>query len=316
MHDQVAQLPDRSRTIEEVVARTLLIPGRHRDFDVPRAMLAKAYAIDAELLADLLDAGLPHQGGGEELRLNSFDLENVTVELELNCPNWMLMKTLARAFDGELGKDSSSAYAFRTTGRCPEPGHPGECEFAPSAMLDATPGSGEVTWDSPLSFTRRVRLPEEEYWFDDTARALFEPVHRLTFHLLPHELSTDVGFARETGLADCRLASHVLLAETRDAGAEVRGASGLIMAAPFPLQHMWIEVRTADGWTAADPFFLRTLAGWRILDPRVWPEHRSPRRIYWPIDGAPAPEDIVLVTHRGERASSSSRIVNWQPQQP
>ncbi|MFD9596424.1 hypothetical protein ACFWA9_27280 [Kitasatospora sp. NPDC059973] len=311
MDHQAHPRPEHGTAVTEVVDRILRVPDGHRGFTVPQASLQKVYGVSGDLLEQLLDAGLPHGGTGEERRYDVLDLENVTVELELNSPNWMLMKTLGRAFDGELGR-SRNEYRFRTTGRCPEPGHPGACDFAPSVMLDAASGSGEVTWESPVSFVRRITLPAEEHWFGDTVLPLFTSVERLVFHLLPHDLSTDVGFARETGLADCRLAGHVLLDEAAGTGVRIRGASGLIMSAPFPLQHMWVEIEVDGRWTAADPFFLRTLARWRIVDSRQWPAHRSPGRIYWAIDGAPAPQDITLVTHRGERALSSSRIVDWQ----
>ncbi|MED7952568.1 hypothetical protein [Streptomyces sp. BE303] len=311
MDQQADVRPESGTAVEEVVERILRVPDGYRGFTTPQAALQKVYGVPGELLELLLDAGLPHRGSGDERRFDVFDLENVTVELELNSPSWMLMRTLGRAFDGGLGR-SRNEYRFRTTGRCPEPGHSGACDFAPGSMLDAATGSGEVTWDGPASFVRQITLPDEEYWFDDSVLPLFASVDRLFFHLLPHALSTDVGFARETGLADCRLAGHVLLDEAGGTGVRVRGASGLIMSAPFPLQHMWVEVEVDGRWTAADPFFLRTLARWRIVDSRAWPAHRSPRRIYWAVEGAPAPQDIAMITHRGERASSSSRMVDWQ----
>lgn len=300
-------------TTAQVVERARRIPDRYREFDVPSDTVLKVYRVPRPLLDELLDLGHPHRGRGGEQRFDVFDLENLTNALEINAPNWVLMRALGHTYDRDIGR-IDDAYRLQVTARCPEPGHAGDCDVAPGRLLVPAPEEADdLSCEPPSTVVRRVTLPAEEYYFEDSVLPLFEPAAQLTFYLIPTDLSTDLGFAAETGLADCRLANRLLLDRARRLVVEARIASGLIMAAPLPLRHMWIEVRVGDRWIAADPFFIRTLTRWRIISPQEWPLRRSPQRIYWPIAGSPLPEDMSLLTHRGAEVRGSARIANWRP---
>ncbi|WP_329571944.1 hypothetical protein [Kitasatospora sp. NBC_01266] len=299
-------------TTAQVVGRALRIPDRYREFDIPWDTVLTVYRVPRPLLDELLDLGLPHRGRGEERRFDLFDLENLTTALEINAPNWVLMRALGHTYDRDIGR-TDDAYRLQVTARCPEPGHAGDCDVAAAPLLLPAPEEADdLRYEPPSTIVRRVALPADEYYFEDSVLPLFEPAEQLTFYLIPTDLSTDLGFAAETGLADCRLANRLLLDRARRAVVESRIASGLIMAAPLPLRHMWIEVRVGDRWIAADPFFIQTLTRWRIISPHKWPVRRSPRRIYWPIAGSPLPEDMSLATHRGSKVRGSARITNWR----
>ncbi|MER5352892.1 hypothetical protein ABT093_21490 [Kitasatospora sp. NPDC002551] len=303
------------QTTAQVVERTRWIPDRYRNFEVPSDMVLTVYRVPRPLLDELLELGFPHRDRDGERWFDVFDLENLTNALELNAPNWLLMRALGHTYDRDLGR-FDDAYHLQVTARCPDPGHPGDCEFGPGRLLLPAPGEADgLHRTSPGAFVRRVTLPADEYHFDDSLLPLFESAARLTFHLIPTDLAGDLGFATETGLADCRLANRLLLDHARRSAVECRIASGFVMAAPLPLRHMWIELRVGGHWIAADPFFIGTLTRWRIISPRDWPLRRSPRRIYWPVTGAPLPEDMALLTHRGADLRGSARITNWRQAQ-
>lgn len=107
-------------------------------------------------------------------------------------------------------------------------------------------------------------------------RILFDAAGELTFHFLPEELSEDLGFLRETGLANCYSAGRHLAALGTEAGLARRPAFGLFVSPPFSNRHAWIEIAVDGRRLPTDPFFVRTLTEWGLLDPQAWPPHRAP----------------------------------------
>jgi hypothetical protein len=105
----------------------------------------------------------------------------------------------------------------------------------------------------------------------------------MQFHLLPEALRGDTAFARQTGLADCKVAAMVLHEAAVDAGFESRIAAGYVLTGPYATWHAWFELRQDHEWVVADPFFIRSLHRWNGLDTGVWSTKQSPRAVYWRI---------------------------------
>jgi hypothetical protein len=181
------------------------------------------------------------------------------------------------------------------------PGDRSGCSLDPDVRGAAVPGS--VTETAPGEFTLVPRLEHVRHVFDDSYSWISELAESVRFHLLPRSLQQDLSFLRETGLADCRLAALFLATEASGRGARVRKAEGLILGRPYASWHAWIEVDVHGRWIAADPFFLRTLAGWGVIDCRIWPPNRSPHPLLWHLhgdyvpllrrNGVPLPPDAV-----------------------
>ncbi|MDW6059287.1 hypothetical protein SAZ11_16280 [Streptomyces sp. FXJ1.4098] len=132
---------------------------------------------------------------------------------------------------------------------------------------------------------------------------------RLEYYLVPDELRDDVGFVRETRLADCRAGTTYLARVAEDAGAAVRPAGGLLLAGAFPLPHAWLEVRRGDRWLPADPYYLISMAGYGLLDGERWPPHRSVAGTVWKICGPYADLCFLATASDGRPVKTSVRIL-------
>ena len=69
----------------------------------------------------------------------------------------------------------------------------------------------------------------------------------------------------------------------REAGYSVRSQTGLFMVSPFPVAHCWLEVEIDAEWVPIDPLLLEAFSHWGIIDPLVWPPHRSPAAVLFPV---------------------------------
>lgn len=151
---------------------------------------------------------------------------------------------------------------------------------------------------APQHFETHVLLPAGRAFHFDLStlqQRLVTEVRRFEFHHVPDELTRDLAFLADTGITDCRLATHFLYTRGRELGLDIRKAAGIFLSRPFSNLHCWIELKAAGGWHAADPFFLTALSRWGLLDPMEWPVNRSPRGAYWKLGTELEP----YVTHQG-----------------
>jgi hypothetical protein len=295
---------------ERMVHRVCAVPDRFRVFSVPGPEVMRQFGLDDELLASLLDLGLPHRGAGPDRRLDPLDLENIGSGLGLMSPQEIIRRRWARSLRA-VRQESSGAYQLRISWSCPWPGHPGPCRFTAGPRLSVlVPGVD----DGSLGGTVLTGLSEPLRCAHDFGPG-FAPVvaaaRRLVFHRLPPELVTDLGFLAETGMADCQLGNRHLMLVAREHGFDVRSAAGFFIGAPFPARHVWFEVRSCDQWIPADPFFLDTLARWGVLSAEDWPLDHSPRNVLIRLEatdsiGAP------LVLH-GDQPAPVTVVARWTP---
>lgn len=294
--------------VKTIIDRVLQVPTRYRGFRISLDQARQLYAIQDDLLAELLDLGLPHRGSGPGQMFNGVDLENIGNALGLRFPGWRMLRMLAITFGG-LRDPAGITYRIRAVNKCPTPKHDGSCDIAPSPMLG---NSGAQILECDASgVTADVRLPDVRQSIAATVEPLIRLAGGLTFHNLPNELSRDIGFAMNTGLADCRLSTAVLVANGDRIDRPLRAASGMIMSVPFIMRHTWVEINVAGDWLSIDPFFLIALARWRIIDPLVWPADTPIGHIYWPLAGDSSGDHFLTVDH-GVRSQAIARILNWR----
>lgn len=294
---------DDEATLRAAVERVLRVPGSSRRFDQTPAHAARVHRIGPQLMERLLDLGLPHAGAGDERLFDTLDLENIGLALRIG-PRWRVLLPWAAAF-AEAERIGGADYTLTVNAGCPVPERRHSCDFAMHPNLLAAVGEARET--APGSYTLPVAGGTgEPYFFGGEFTALVAAVRPLTFHIVHPQLAADLGFLRETQLADCRLATAYLLALGREHGLPVRMRSGLLSAIPYPVWHAWVDFGTAEGWQAADPFFVLALQRWGVLDAERWPPNRSVRGLVWPL----GTEHFALVRHGRQVDGVPTTVVN------
>lgn len=211
-------------------------------------------------------------------------------------------RTLAmRGWANSLRATSGAAagsFEVEVRAHCPQPGHPGECEYTRSEALRSLAGYTPAAASDTGQLRHRVARPMTEGRLPDALASLFRP---LRFHLLPEPLRADLGFLAETNLADCDLAALYLTREAGRLGLAARYSYGFFLAAPYSIIHTWTEVLDGGEWHAFDPHLLNLLGDWSLLDPEEWPPHRS----IGSCTARVSDHDVWLTTHHGACAPLS-----------
>lgn len=261
----------------EALDKVLRIPDTYRIFSVLEASVSRRYGVSADLLVELLDLGLPNVHSSSNRVFDARDLDNIGIGMQLMSPRWLALQRWANAFSGTVAMTTNKVIGIYA--ECNE-SHSGEpCRFTIDAALRDNPHVAHIVEQND-EFLISLQIPPVN---TPLSRSVSPIVHRageLTFYLLCNELASDVGFARDTGLADCRLASMELSRTGHEAGIRTRPASGLFAATPFPSRHAWIQVESGTEWISLDPFLLSTMARWRIIDPSEWPPSRPPSALF------------------------------------
>jgi hypothetical protein len=296
--------------VQETVAAIRTVPDRFRHFTVDWQKARRHYFFREDLLTRLLDSSMPHVGTGTDRRFDPLDLENAGLALRLNTPR----RTAMRWWRGEMAADQVGGERLCDMRIAPELSVASIEDVILDERVMRSAVAGSVDRDPQGVFELQVRLDNNPFYFDPEFAELFAEVSEFRFHLLPEPLEHDLGYVRQTGLADCRLATHFLVGKGRERGICVRSSDGLFLAGPYGTSHTWIELRIDDVWIPADPFFLRVLAGWGFVDPAGWPALRSPRFVLWRLDS----QYVPLLRHLGQviptrAAISSVQITGGDP---
>lgn len=297
--------------IQVVMSRLREVPDAYRRFVEGPPEARRRFGLGADLLAQLIDLGLPHRGRGQDLRLDALDLENIGTGLGLKSPQTMAMRQWKQALAGRRRQERGTCMVT-VKWQCPEPGHRDGCDFALSDLFAPVRRVEEQCEPTQGSVVLVAEPGHHAFRFGAEFRAVLAAAAKLTFYKLPPELADDLSFVRRTGLANCRLACLHLLHTAAATGVNARPAAGLFLGALFPFRHIWIEVEVGGRWVAADPFFLETLRSWRVVDGEDWPVDQSPRDILWRLRSAPS-IDEPFVTHRG-RETPVSVSAQWTPE--
>lgn len=297
------------RRLADLLSRVVTVPDQHRNFVISLEEAFRGFGLDGDLVGAALDLGLPHRGGGADLRLDPLDLENIGSGLALASPQRAAVTRWARALS-EVVRDQHGTYELRISWRCPDPGHPGVCSYDTAPLGSAL----RISRSSDGTATGTVDPLCEAHDFGPDFTPVVAATQELIFHRIPRGLAEDIGYLRETGLADCRLATRHLIGVARSLGMTVRPASGFFLGTPFPARHVWFEVRSGDRWVPADPFFMRTLAQWGVVRPEDWPLDRSPRNVLWRLSSSVS-VNVPLVTH-GDHIAPTGVVARWVPHAP
>ncbi|MGY0057646.1 hypothetical protein ACWY4P_13960 [Streptomyces sp. LZ34] len=305
----------REQAVKDVLERAARIPHRFRRFEVSAETAARVHRIDEALLGEALDLGLAYEGSGADRRFDDLDLKNLGLGLRIPSPAWLQVRLSAQPFNAAAVR--TATYRTRFQGRVA-----GVLEPSPQLMSGVVDGTlrrmGPDVFEADIHVPADENAPAEDAAAAaaaaadaaDCARELgpvLPEAARLEYYLVPGELRDDVGFVRETRLADCRAGTTYLVRVAADAGAAVRPAGGLLLAGAFPLPHAWLEVRRGDRWLPADPYYLVSMAGYGLLDGERWPPHRSVAGTVWKICGPHA--DLWFLAGDGRPAKTSVRIL-------
>ncbi|MDX3231463.1 hypothetical protein [Streptomyces sp. ME19-01-6] len=302
----------RERAIQDVLERAARVPHRFRRFEVKAETAARVHRIDEALLDQALDLGLAHEGSGADRRFDDFDLKNLGLALRIPSPAWLQVRLSAQPYNAAAV--NTATYRTRFQGRRVS----GVLEASPQLAAGVVDGTlrrmGPDVFEADLHASAGENAPDADEGAADCTRELgpvLPEAARLEYYLVPDDLRDDVGFVRETRLADCRAGTTYLAHVAAEAGAGVRPAGGLLLAGAFPLPHAWLEVRRGDRWLPADPYYLVTMAGYGLLDGERWPPHRSVVGTVWKICGSYA--DLCFLSSDGRAVKTSVRILRRSP---
>lgn len=199
-----------------------------------------------------------------------------------------------------------ATYVVTVEPNCPPQAHSGPCVIESAPQLAEQPSFSRLP-EGEIVLTRHVRRrPARVYTEACELSGLAGPIR---FHLLPDELSADIGFLRETGLADCGLASRYLVQEAAALGLTARRSFGLFVAAPYSTPHHWFDLHLDGDWVPFDPHLLNALTGWGLLQAGEWPSHRSIGDAVWHLGD----EEFQIARHSGMSASISYRTQVGDP---
>ncbi|MFC5833564.1 transglutaminase domain-containing protein [Nonomuraea insulae] len=289
--------------LERVTECVRRIPDSYRQYSVPAAKARSFFRIPPDVLEGLLDLGLPRGAGGNDMTFDEHDLKSIVFLLRLPSPQLIAFRAMSDA----LERSATGLPARRTVNiqaRCPNPGHEGPCDFELSAKAKRHPDVTEIRRVDPRHFAVELLLPGRDptyFCFTPEQEQLAREVRRMEFLYIPFDLNDDLAFLADSGLADCRLATHFLYTRGRELGVPVRRAAGLFLSKPFSNRHFWVEFKHEGQWLPADPFFLPVLQRLGMLDGSRWPQHRSPLDALWKLDADP---DKPLITHRAGAPAS------------
>jgi hypothetical protein len=290
-----------------------MIPDQYRLYTESLGDAGQVHQISEELLEQLLDLGLPCRADPSGYRFDRKDLENVGLALRLPSPRYLAMQWWSRSLEVDVPAQRRK-FSLRMSPKCPNPGHSGPCTFAVSSHVAAAAVPGSlVTTRAGKSTVQAVdvSIDNRAMTFDGVYSDLFDRLDALTFHIIPAAMPTETAFARETGLADCQIAARLLVEEAAEVGLRARPASGFFMAYPFPMRHVWVEFWLSDSWWPADPFLLRWLDKWGIVDGERWPVYRSPAGLLWRLDTTEL--ILVPVIYHGAKAVDCSLVMRKNP---
>lgn len=281
------------------------IPDSLRKFTESTERVRRFYRIPDEVFDKFLDLGLPHRPGtGGEAFFDNMDLRNIVLVLGVPSPQKTALKALSRA----LIEGSNPEKIQRTVnvqGKCPDPGHDGSCEFKLAAAVRNNPNVTAVRERAPHHFEIDLTLTAvgvHHLDFSAAHQKLADEISRISYHHIPFSLHTDLEFLAKAQIADCRLAAYFAEHRARELGIEVRGSSGLALSRPFSNRHFWTEFKLGDKWVPIDPFYLKVLSRWGVLNEPDWPPNRALLGALWRLE-FDHPDD-ALVTHQGGCDSS------------
>jgi hypothetical protein len=252
-----------------------VIPDRYRAFASTAAHARSVHNLPPDVLAMAEAAGLPRVGAHGRARYDDRDLMNLAAALRRRSVWYLGQVGFRRALD-RLAVGEEAAYRVRAKPRCLVPGHRGDCDFE---LLfddgrDPEPLYGnDVRLTGPDTF--EVRTSGHTSEAPPAVRTVLTALDQAEYLHLPQILCRDLAFFDRTGVANCLLATAVLLRRAGQLGVPARSSFGLLLVSPFAGLHTWTEFLVDGRWVAFDPHLIRLMEKSGVLAPGAWSPTRS-----------------------------------------
>ena len=289
-------------SLDGVVGRALEFPDRLRVFDLDVEHAARRYRIPRDVLARLIELGMPSRGTVEHLLVDRLDIENVAIELPVPSPQRSVMRGWAAAIERSASQPENS-YTIQIRVDCANPEHGRRCDLAIDPVLLAAAERCETLSHGVFRavFAARPRYRPVSSLIDAVADMAQELTFRVIERNSPPRQNGPIG-----RFADCRTATSYIADRCRAEGIPARAQTGLLVITPFPMPHYWIEVLVDEEWVAIDPFMVKSLVEWGILDGSQWSIGRTLSPVLVPIstsggwevgshNGCPVPGRMQIV---------------------
>jgi len=254
--------------VPDLVERIRRVPDALREFTVGADEACALHGLDSETLANLCDAGFPLSGQRHSARYDAHDLANAALHLGRRSIQRRAMVSWRQTLE-EAARRPVARYRIT----CPAGA------WRRFALESAESVAGGP---SAAKETVRLALASAAPTMPAHVKAVADGLGDLQFFTLPHRLRGDTGFGRQARMAGCGMAARLLVDDLRQAGAEARVRSGLLLAVPISTPHSWIETVVNGTWVAYDPHLLRVLVRHAALDPQRWQTTQSPQCILAP----------------------------------
>ncbi len=277
--------------LRTLIERLRVIPETDKQFVADAQWAASSLAMTEDVIAELVEAGVPARPEGERVLLDSSDLTSISYAYSGASPNRKSAQLWARQLRSLHSFPAGHEVGYVV--QCPVPGHSGNCGWR---FLAPESGGCTPTTDAhPIySLSTPASRPPVEAPRDVTD--IVDRYADVSFHILPTSLMGDTDFVRRRRLAECDTMAQTVVEDALRAGIEARTASGLIVARPYSSTHSWAEFRIQNAWVPYDAFLIHTMQGWNIPGARELDPHMSLDGFLLRLSERREP----LVTHRGE----------------
>ena len=115
------------------------------------------------------------------------------------------------------------------------------------------------TWPSTVEHRYVGELPP------DVAELLLQYAD-VEHYFLPQQLEDELRLIEEERVADCLSASYAIHRAATARGIRSRRGWGLLVSAPFSIEHAWIEFEIGDQWVPVDLLLAGALIRWGLTD--------------------------------------------------
>lgn len=279
-----------------LIERMRSIPDEERDFSADVNWAAQYLTMPVDVLEILVQAGLPVNDVAGERRFDPRDLVSASYAHGGRSTYRDSMRLWARQLRSL--SEAAASYSVRYVGSCPEPGHPGSCDWEFRASES---GFSRHDDDDSPEFSFTVLRPPPSSRASEHIAALFDRYADVSFHALPPALRNDTTVVRELHLAECSAMARTIVEDAAAFGIEARTAFGLIVATPFSSSHTWVEFRVDDKWIPYDPFLIRTMQAWNVRGAEDLDPHMALDGFVLRLAAEPGP----LVLHRGNQVKAA-----------
>jgi hypothetical protein len=281
--------------IRDLIEKFQRVPDRMRDLEFSLDWAWQRLRVPSDVLLQMVDSGMAHRMHGGELLVDWLDILNCAMQLDLGPYALAVRRSWPAALE-RADQGGRPRYEMRYRVKCEHPDEPHDaCRY--EFLL---PGGERVTRTGEQPRGRAevvIEVSPDTQWpeLPAGAREAIDTTAGLEFMLLPEEIRRDLGFLRETGLADCAGVALLLCEQMAAREVPVRDTYGYVVVPPYAVEHFWAEVGVGERWVPVDPVLIQAMVRWKILDGSRWHPYRS----LGPIVARVGPDRLPAVLHNG-----------------